>query len=463
MPPEEQSLLAGKLDSMIKLDVALFFADNPDAMDSAASLGTWAGYREAELEEALAELCRDRLLVRTGGVYHLTPDPDTREALARFRDQYEQTRRSVEDIIAGLERDRRRLAERIEELEISTQAIVQGMGEGVVVVDAGLRLRYANRAAADILGDALVHGLGEPIDELVEEGALLDALRESREFSGEGRREIETIGPTGPRYYLLHVNAITTEEGDVHGHTCLLSDVTELRELDNLKSDLISFVSHELRNPLGAVKSYADTLVIHADRLDEAKKREFAEVISQEVDRLARLIDAYLDISRIEAGRALDLVLREVDAAGLAHRAATIQTAAEAERRIETDVPEGPVTITADKDKVLQILLNLLSNAVKYSPNGGSITLRLVELPDEVQYVVSDQGLGMDENQMRGIFTPFYRVRRSETRKVRGTGLGLYLSKHLAEAHGGRLWAESVPGQGSDFHLALPKCPDRER
>ena len=222
-------------------------------------------------------------------------------------------------------------------------------------------------------------------------------------------------------------------------------------------------MSHELRNPLGAVKSYADTLVIHADRLDEAKKREFAEVISQEVDRLARLIDAYLDISRIEAGRALELVLREVDAAGLAHRAATIQTAAEAERRIETDVPEGPVTITADKDKVLQILLNLLSNAVKYSPNGGSITLRLVELPDEVQYVVSDQGLGMDENQMRGIFTPFYRVRRSETRKVRGTGLGLYLSKHLAEAHGGRLWAESVPGQGSDFHLALPKCPDRER
>ena len=96
---------------------------------------------------------------------------------------------------------------------------------------------------------------------------------------------------------------------------------------------------------------------------------------------------------------------------------------------------------------------------MKYSPNGGSITLRLVELPDEVQYVVSDQGLGMDENQMRGIFTPFYRVRRSETRKVRGTGLGLYLSKHLAEAHGGRLWAESVPVRAP---TSTSRCPSAQ-
>lgn len=457
MPAQDDTLLTGKLDSKVKLDLALFFAGNPDAMDSAASLGTWAGYREAEMEKALAELCRDGILVRSGAVYRLTPEPPTRERLAQFQQQYEQARRTIEDLIAGLERDRQRLAERIEELEISTQAIVQGLGEGIVVVDSGLRLRFANQAAADIFGDALIHGLGEPIAELVEEGALLDALQESREFAGEGRRDIETVGPSGPRHYLLHANAITTDEGEVHGHICLLSDVTELRELDSLKSDLISFVSHELRNPLGAVKSYADTLVRHAERLDAEQRRRFAEVISQEVDRLARLIDGYLDISRIEAGRALELMLREVDAAALARRAVDIQTAAGSECPLELDVPEGPLMFVADKDKVLQILLNLLSNAVKYSPEGGKIELRLVERPDEVQFTVSDRGLGIDESQMRSIFTPFYRVRRSETRGVRGTGLGLYLSRHLAEAHGGRLWVDSTPGHGSDFHVVLPR------
>ena len=207
-----------------------------------------------------------------------------------------------------------------------------------MVVDAGLRLRYAN-ARRDILATPM-HGLGEPIDELV--GRVRCSMPQRvAEFSGEGRREIETIGPTGPRYYLLHVNAITTEEGDVHGHTCLLSDVTELRELDNLNPTSSASCPMSCGTP-GAVKSYADTLVIHADRLDEAKKREFAEVISQEVDRLARLIDAYLDISRIEAGRALDLVLREVDAAGLAHRAATIQTAAEANAGSRRTCPRAP-------------------------------------------------------------------------------------------------------------------------
>lgn len=459
MPPDHERLLRGKLDSKVKLDLALFFAENPDAMDSAASLGTWAGYREAEIENALQELCRDGLLVRTGTVYRLTPDPAAREALERFREEYARARLSVEDVIAGLERDRRQMAERIEELEISTQAIVKGMAEGVVVVDRDMRLRYANQAAADIFGDALIHGLGEPVTELMADNELIDALEECREFAGEGRREIETIGPLGPRYYLLNVNAITTEDGEVIGYICVMSDVTELRELDNLKSDLISFVSHELRNPLAAVKSYADTLVIHAERLDDAKRRQFAEVISQEVDRLARLIDGYLDISRIEAGKALELVLREIDAVALARRAIEIQAASDTGCPLELDAPNGPVMFVADRDKVLQVLLNLLSNAVKYSPNGGTVTLRLMEKPDEVEFTVIDQGLGIDEVQMRSIFTPFYRIRRSETRDVRGTGLGLYLSKHLVEAHGGRLWVDSVPGEGSQFHAALPKRP----
>jgi two-component system phosphate regulon sensor histidine kinase PhoR len=454
---QDETTLSGKLDSKIKLDVALFFGGNPDAIDSAASLGTWAGYREAEMEEALQELCRDGLLVQSGSVYRLTSDPEMRQMLGRFLGQYEQARQSVEDVIDGLERDRERMAERIEELEISTQAIVKSMGEGIVVVDPELRLRFANRAAADILGDALVHGLGEPITELVEEGALLEALRESKDFTGEGRREIETIGPHGQRYYLIHANAITTEEGDVYGHICVLSDITELRELDNLKSDLISFVSHELRNPLGAVKSYADTLVIHSERLDEEKRREFAEVISQEVDRLARLIDGFLDISRIEAGRGLDLVLREFDAVALARRAVEIQSAAGDECPLSLEAPDEEIPMVADRDKILQVLLNLLSNAVKYSPEGGEVTLSVARPDNEVQFTVIDQGLGIDSNQMAQIFTPFYRVRRSETRSVRGTGLGLYLSRHLVEAHGGRLWVESEPGQGSRFYVALPE------
>ncbi len=244
--------------------------------------------------------------------------------------------------------------------------------------------------------------------------------------------------------------------------------MTELRELDSLKSDLIGFVSHELRGPLTSIKSYATTLRSQMERLTVEQQQQFTDVICREVDRLARLVDGFLDVSKIEAGRAIELRLETFDAIALAEEALAIQRNVRSKCTLALEVDEdreetGSIPLSADRDKVLQVLLNLLSNAVKYSPDGGDVVLRVIRCGEQgVRFEVLDEGLGMEASQLQQLFTPFHRVRDVRTRSIRGTGLGLHLSKHLVEAHGGRIWVDSKPGEGSRFFFTIPQSTLRE-
>jgi len=456
MSGPEQSTLAGRLNTKLKLDMALFFGGNPDAMDSVASLATWAGYREIELDQALQELAADGVLKRSGGVYTLTDHPETRRELAEFAAHYRYTRSGLEDLLETLERDRQRMAERIEELEISTQAIVASMAEGLVVVDPDMKLRFFNDAALQILPGDIGEQLGRPIEEAVPEPGFVAVLRESVTQNRPARGSLVRKTHKGVRHYLVNAKPVIGSGGAAFGHVCVLSDVTEIVELDQLKSDLISFVSHELRGPLTGVKSYAETLVLSGGRLGDEQREAFAQTISREVDRLARLLDGFLDISRIEAGRALEVNAHVFDPVALAREAIEIQRATLDRCPLGLRAQQDRLELVGDKDKVLQVLVNLLSNAVKYSPQGGDVTVTVASDGDAVRFAVEDHGLGIDAGLFEQVFTPFYRVRESSTRGVRGTGLGLYLSRHLVEAHGGRLWVESEPGLGSVFHFTIP-------
>jgi two-component system phosphate regulon sensor histidine kinase PhoR len=451
-----QSTLAGRLDTKLKLDMALFFGGNPDAMDSAASLATWAGYREIELDQALQELAAQGILKRSGGVYTLADDPETRRELAEFAAHYRYTRSGLEDLLETLERDRQRMAERIEELEISTQAIVASMAEGLVVVDPDMKLRFFNDAALEILPGDIGEHLGVHVEEAVPEPSLVSVLRESVTENRPAHGSMVRTSHKGVRHYLLNAKPVAGHIGAPYGYVCVLSDVTEIVELDQLKSDLISFVSHELRGPLTGVKSYADTLVLSGGSLPNEQREAFAQTISREIDRLARLLDGFLDISRIEAGRALEVNAHVFDPVALAREAIGIQQATLDRCPLSLRAEKDRLELVGDKDKVLQVLLNLLSNAVKYSPRGGDVTVTVADEANAVRFSVEDHGLGIDKSLFDQVFTPFYRVREPSTRGVRGTGLGLFLSRHLVEAHGGRLWVESEPGQGSAFHFTIP-------
>jgi two-component system phosphate regulon sensor histidine kinase PhoR len=219
-------------------------------------------------------------------------------------------------------------------------------------------------------------------------------------------------------------------------------------------------VSHELRTPLTSIKGFISTLLQDIDSYyDTDTIHEFYTIIDLECDRLIRLINDLLNVSRIEAGRALDLNPSPVRVSEIVEKVVIAQKSYSANHdfKIEMD-PDIPV-IVGDRDKIDQILTNLINNAVNYSPKGGIITISGHKIDGAVRVIVADTGIGISKEQLSKVFDRFHRIDNRDTRKVGGTGIGLYLVKHLVEAHGGKVWVESEVGNGSQFIFELPKCP----
>lgn len=235
-----------------------------------------------------------------------------------------------------------------------------------------------------------------------------------------------------------------------------------VEEASRLKSDFIGYVAHELRNPLTTIRGYVQTLIQDTDgTLGDDVRTEFYEAIEADSDRLLDMINELLDVSRLEAGRPLSVAYTEVELRPLfeklvrRHRFYKFFTR---NHRLETDIASDlPAFIEADEDKLNQVFSNLLSNAIKYSPNGGGVTLSARhEIDDHITIRVKDEGLGMTEEQAGRLFRQYERVERDDIRNIPGTGLGLYLVKHLVELHRGEISCESEPGKGSAFSVRLP-------
>jgi signal transduction histidine kinase len=243
--------------------------------------------------------------------------------------------------------------------------------------------------------------------------------------------------------------------GERLGFGLLLRDITREKELDQMKSQLLSTVSHELRTPLASIKGFATTLLREDVEWDEATRREFLAIIDEESDRLSELIGNLLDMSRVEAG-----TLR-VEPEPIELRPIIEETAVEfqmmtREHQIEFSLPTALPPVWADPRRIRQVLRNLVENAVKYSPGGGPIRIRSQVDSERVQTSVSDEGIGIGPSQLEHVFDRFYQVDSASTRKVGGSGLGLSICKAIIEAHGCEIWAESASGSGSTFHFTLP-------
>jgi signal transduction histidine kinase len=227
-------------------------------------------------------------------------------------------------------------------------------------------------------------------------------------------------------------------------------------EMARLKSDFVANVSHDLKTPLSVIRMFGETLDM-GRVTDETRRQEYYRVITRESERLSRLIDNVLDFSRIESGRrtyarlptAVEPLVRETLEAfeyPLAQQGFKVET------RIAPDLPE----VGLDADAVGQALANLLDNAIKYSGDTKAIAVEAVVADGQLALTVADQGIGIPAAEHARIFEKFYRVGRSETQGRRGSGVGLALVRHVAEAHGGRVTVESRPGEGSRFTLWLP-------
>ena len=263
------------------------------------------------------------------------------------------------------------------------------------------------------------------------------------------------------RIYQVQCAKVREDDGSQAGIVAIFNDITEIRGVERMKTAFISTVSHELRTPLTSIKGFVSTLLSDSEGYyDEETRHEFYGIIDAECDRLKRLIEDLLDISRIEQGQAMQINWAVVDMAALAEKVLTTQRAYARDHVLSAHFPNSFPHIDADPDKIEQILTNLVNNAVKYAPGGGPVRVTGEVIADSsplsVRVLVSDEGMGISREHLPKIFERFYRVDNRDNREIGGTGIGLALVKALTEGLGGSVDAESEPGQGTTFVLVFP-------
>jgi len=342
-----------------------------------------------------------------------------------------------------------------------TEAMLFSITDGVIAVNNEARIILVNSAAERILNlPPFPYIEQRHVKEVIRVPDLANLFLRSL---NSGREMAEEIRLEGPERKILEVETslIEAEPGKSLGIIAIIRDVTTLRELEQAKSDFVSTVSHELRTPLTSIKAYTATLRRRDVNFDEETRQQFLGVIEEETDRLTRLISDLLDMSRIESGR-MELKKRDFDLVKLAEIVVGKMESQSARHELVL-IPEcESAKVHADPDKIEQVLVNLLDNAIKYSPQGGEVEVNIGRHRHMIRCSVTDHGVGIPAEHLPHIFEKFHRVDNRSTREVYGTGLGLYVSKSIVEAHGGNIWVESEPGKGSTFHFTLPLLQERE-
>ena len=354
----------------------------------------------------------------------------------------------IDALVRALREMHQQLAARFDELrreKAESGALVETMVEGVIAADARGRISTANPAARRMLG----YGPADPLPDL----GQIFRVKAAREIVGraiagaeEQSRTVELDGRT----LLLTVRALPTG-----GAVLVLHDLTDTRRLEAVRRDFVANVSHELRTPLTSISGYAETLL--TDPPDAETSRRFLETIHGNARRMQRLVDDLLDLSRLEAGRWQPDVV-EVDGVALAGEIWNGLTDRRDARQVafEASAADG-VTLRADPDALRHIVTNLLDNSLRHTPSGGRIAVTLRRDDGGVALDVADTGRGIGREHLPRIFERFYRADASRSREEGGTGLGLAIVKHMVEAHGGRVSAESEPGQGTTITCWFPE------
>ncbi|MDY6794036.1 MAG: GAF domain-containing protein [Actinomycetota bacterium] len=336
-----------------------------------------------------------------------------------------------------------------------TEAMLHSINDGVIAVNNEAQIILVNSAAERILNLPPFPSInGHHVKEVIRLPGLANIFLKSLNTRKELEEEIHSEPPE-KKILEVDTSLIETSPGERIGIIAVIRDVTELRELEQAKSDFVSTVSHELRTPLTSIKAYTATLRRKDVEFDEGTRQEFLEIMEEETDRLTRLISDLLDVSRIESGR-MELKKRDFDMVKLVRIATDRLQSHTSKHAMALNAPESISPVHADPDKIEQVIMNLVDNALKYSPEGGEVVVTLNVSPRKVEFSVSDQGVGIPNDHLPHIFDKFHRVDNRATREIYGTGLGLYVSKSIVEAHGGNIWAESTIGEGSVFYFNLP-------
>jgi NtrC-family two-component system sensor histidine kinase KinB len=347
-----------------------------------------------------------------------------------------------------------------------SESIILSIDDGIVVVDAEFRVTDMNPTAAEAFGIELDKVQGKHFLEVVKSERLFNYVKQSAE-SGQSPsidQNVFTVqkGETR-RHYQFSITPVHAKTDSTHpcpsrggeGVVLLLRDVTSLKELDRLKSEFVMTASHELRTPLTSIGMSIDLLLENSmEKLNE-KEQQLLSVAHEEIQRLKALVNNLLDLSKIEAGK-MEMEFDRVPVHILCEKAVAVLKTQADEKSIELsfELPEGLPMCKADANKITWVLTNLISNALRYTDSGGHIHLFAEHAGPQVHISVSDDGAGIPYEYQSRIFDKFVQV--DSDKDAGGSGLGLAICKEIVRAHGGTIWVDSTPGEGSTFTFTLP-------
>ena len=339
-------------------------------------------------------------------------------------------------------------------------SVLKHMSDGVIATERRGIIIIVNNRAVDLLGLDREEVGGKSIMKVLDlskEFTFRQLLETNEDLilhvdEGEGKADSILQG---------EFSVIQRDTGFISGVVCVLTDITEQEKVEQERRNFVSNVSHELRTPLTSVKSYTESLQDGAWK-DPDIAPQFLQVISTETERMIRMITDLLNLSRMDQGK-LQLEREYVSMNDLfSHILDRFDMVLQSEAyrnknyKIQRDLTQRTLWVDIDQDKVTQVIDNIMNNALKYSPDGGTITCRLMETHNSVVLSITDEGMGIPRKDLQHIFERFYRVDKARARSMGGTGLGLAISREVLMLHGGRIWATSVENKGSTFFISLP-------
>jgi len=341
----------------------------------------------------------------------------------------------------------------------NAEAVIQGIGDCVIVTDHFGRLVTANSAAEKLFGFTFDSQSCESVDSLIDNSEFIELLAKSRKAElASIKHQIILQTSESQKVFDCIISCVKDTRQQLCGVVAVLHDITEEREISQAKNDFVSHVSHELKTPLASINAYAEML-IDGEASDEDTLKQFCTVIQTQAERLNRLIEDILNISRIESG--LTKVSKQQISLAMLIKDNIEMIESYAQEKNITVNARTPIIfdqVLADKDMISQVIVNLLSNAVKYTTQDGTVSIEtsVNDTDRTVSFTVTDTGPGIPADEVDFVFDKFYRVKTNE-KYAKGTGLGLNLVKQIVETvHNGRVFVTSTQGQGSTFGFELP-------
>jgi PAS domain S-box-containing protein len=394
--------------------------------------------------------------IRSGDLHH--------RVASRHGDEFAAIASSINQVID----ERSRVHDELELLRRRDELVLACVGEGIIALDEGGRITVANPAAAKMLGSRANKIIGKVHRDVVRSPDVDDNLNSEIDRAIEAAladghiRHVESdllLRKDGSSFAVEYLCTPIVEHGRNHGAVILFRDVTERRAVERMKEEFVSIVSHELRTPLTSIRGSLGLIASGMLGDVPARGQRMLDIAITNSDRLVRLINDILDIEKLDSG-AVKMNLQQSNAADLMTQAVETMRPMAHECGVSLAVTPVWAQLNVDPDRVLQALTNLLSNAIKFSEWGGRVWMSAECRDEEIVVEVRDQGRGIPTHRLETIFERFQQVDASDSREKGGTGLGLSICRSIVEQHGGRIWAESVPGVGSTFRFTLPATSD---